>query len=148
MKKIKKLILGWLGFSRKEINGFLILLPLMAILIFSKPLYHFWLANQEVDFTADRQKLDSLVAVISAEPEKSERDSGTVQPVIFFPFDPNTSSVSQLQELGFSKILSNRIAHYRQKGGTFRVKSDLLKIYGLDSTFYKQLYAYIRLPDQ
>ena len=35
---------------------------------------------------------------------------------------------------------------YRSKGGKFVVKNDLLKIYGIDSSIYHKLYAFIDLP--
>ena len=51
-------------------------------------------------------------------------------------------------ELGFSERLASRILRYREKGGKFRIKSDLLKIYGVDSAFYDQLYSFIKLPEK
>ncbi|HEX6891620.1 MAG TPA: helix-hairpin-helix domain-containing protein, partial [Chryseolinea sp.] len=64
-----------------------------------------------------------------------------------FHFDPNHATVEQLQALGFTTNLATRIDHYRQKGGKFLVKKDLLKIYGIDSSFYYQLSAFIELPE-
>jgi DNA uptake protein ComE-like DNA-binding protein len=69
-----------------------------------------------------------------------------IQEVALFPFDPNHSSISDLRRLGFSEISSRRIVAYRAKGGVFSVKSDLLRIYDLDSALYKRLYGYINLP--
>ena len=40
-----------------------------------------------------------------------------------------------------------RITRYREKGGKFRTKSDLLKIYGVDSAFYQRIYPFISLPE-
>src|SRR5690606_24362786 len=51
-----------------------------------------------------------------------------------------------LVRLGVSESLANRIAAYRRKGGVFRFKSDLQRIYGLDSALYNRLYEYIALP--
>jgi DNA uptake protein ComE-like DNA-binding protein len=144
MNSIRKWIRDIFGFSRTETNGFLILLPLTVVLILSEPLYHAWVASQGRERPGDAKRLDSLVAVWEAQVKKP--DSEPVQQVSLFSFDPNTLNVEELQKLGFSEHLANRIAAYRLKGGVFRVKSDLMKIYGLDSTLYKQLYRYIRLP--
>jgi DNA uptake protein ComE-like DNA-binding protein len=54
---------------------------------------------------------------------------------------------SELADLGFTPAMAKRIETYRSKGGKFRIKSDLLKIYGMDTAFYKMLYAFIDLPD-
>jgi competence protein ComEA len=151
MNRIRRWIRTWFGFSRTETNGFLILLPFMIILLFSEPVYRWWVSSRGENFTSDAQKLDSLIAMWDA-----ERDSAYAENIDEIsiankpelnPFNPNFASVQELQKLGISKNLSTRIAHYRQKGGVFRVKGDLMKIYGMDSTLYAQLYAYILLPE-
>jgi competence protein ComEA len=144
MKSIRKWIRDIFGFSGTEINGFLILLPVTLVLVFSEPVYHAWMTGLSRQEPKDLAKLDSLVAVWELQKKKPALEP--TQQVILFSFDPNTASVEELRSLGFSERSSNRIAAYRLKGGIFRVKSDLTKIYGLDSTLYNQLYKYIRLP--
>ncbi|HEX8041903.1 MAG TPA: helix-hairpin-helix domain-containing protein, partial [Chryseosolibacter sp.] len=104
-----------------------------------------WLANQPRRYTQDQQKLDSLIASSGSGSTRSSTIS-TKQIVAPFIFDPNTASIEQLRSLGFPRILATRIAAYRQKGGVFTARTDLLKIYGVDSTLYHQLYPYINLP--
>ena len=65
-----------------------------------------------------------------------------------FHFDPNNAPAKDLLMLGFSQNLATRITRYREKGGKFKTKSDLLKIYGVDSTFYQRLYPFISLPER
>ena len=144
MNRLKTWVRDALGFSGREINGFLILLPLMLICILVVPAYKAWMVNRTDDFTADFRALDSLIANWP-QPEKE-----TVPQVAIarFHFNPNTATEEELNSLGFPTALSKRITNYRQKGGVFRTKRDLLKIYGLDSSFYTQLQAYIRLPDE
>ena len=147
MNPIRKWIRDIFGFSGTEINGFLILIPLMAILIFSEPLYHSWIASGERKYPEDVRKLDSLLARWP-KPDTPAGKNAVVQRVSAFNFDPNHASIQELRQLGFSALSANRIAAYRLKGGVFRIKSDLLKIYGLDSTLYKQLYNFIKLPSE
>jgi DNA uptake protein ComE-like DNA-binding protein len=142
MTAIKKWIRDLFGFSGNEINGFLVLIPLMLLLVFSEPLYRAITTGNEETLPSDLKMLDSLAALW----EENNREQPETEPVTFVEFDPNTAEVKLLQSLGFTSSLANRIAAYRLKGGTFRKKSDLLKIYGLDSTLYKQLYPYIMLP--
>jgi competence protein ComEA len=143
MNSIRKWIRSVFGFSGKEVNGFVILLPLMVAMVVSQPLYRWWLSDQPRDFSKEQKMLDSLVAHWEKKPELQ-----AAPPASLFAFNPNKISVEDLRKLGLSEILSTRIANYRQKGGQFRVKSDLLKIYGFDSTFYSQIYTYIRLPEK
>ena len=146
MNVLRKWIRNVFGFSGNEINGFLILLPLMALLILSEPLYRGWVTTRERTFTKDTEELDSLVATWG--PLRKEAKTPSVQEVSLFSFDPNTSTVEEFRRLGFTEISATRIAAYRHKGGVFRIKSDLMNIYGLDSTLYHQLYDYIRLPSR
>src|SRR5690606_9841495 len=65
-----------------------------------------------------------------------------------FPFDPNTAPVDDLVKLGIKQGIATRMVRYRESGGRFAVRQDLLKIYGMDSTLYAILYPYIKLPDR
>lgn len=65
----------------------------------------------------------------------------------FFNFNPNLASKEDFLRLGLSGRTAQSIINYREKGGEFRVKSDLAKIYTLDAEDYQQLEAYIDLPD-
>jgi competence protein ComEA len=141
---VRKWIQSIFGFSGREVNGFIILLPLMVLIIVAQPLYHSWRSNRTVDFSQDQKVLDSLIASWNKSDSAKEQDDQTR---VLFVFNPNTVSENELKALGFTQILARRIANYRQKGGEFRVKSDLMKIYGLDSSFYRQIYTYISLPE-
>lgn len=145
MKTLRTWIRNLFGFSGREVNGFLILLPLMLVMIMSEPVYRSWIRHRPRDFSEDVRVLDSLVALWN--PSQSIDSTEAPRAQEFFTFDPNAATVEEFVRLGFPEVLSNRIANYRQKGGQFRVKSDLLKIYGVDSAFYRQLRPYIALPE-
>jgi competence ComEA-like helix-hairpin-helix protein len=40
------------------------------------------------------------------------------------------------------------LINYRNKGGRFIIKKDLLKLYGFDETLYQRVHPYISLPEQ
>jgi DNA uptake protein ComE-like DNA-binding protein len=58
-------------------------------------------------------------------------------------FDPNNAGYTDLVSIGFSSKVAKTIINYREKGGRFYQPSDLLKIYGLDSAFYKIIFPFI-----
>ncbi len=60
-------------------------------------------------------------------------------------FNPNLADQETFEELGIPKKTIKIIFNYRNKGGSFYKKKDLLKIYGMDSTLYQQLEPYILL---
>jgi len=63
------------------------------------------------------------------------------------PFDPNTASIDQLVEVGIPTFLAKRIDKYRAKGGEFRTRKDLVRIYGFSDSLYRSLKPLITLPD-
>lgn len=66
----------------------------------------------------------------------------------FKPFDPNNITSDQMISMGFRPYLAERIVKYRNAGGKFLKKEDLLKIYGFSEVFYKQLEPYIAISHQ
>ena len=62
-------------------------------------------------------------------------------------FDPNTVSRDTLISIGFKPWLADNLIKYRSNGGVFKEKSDLGKLYGLDTSFYNKLKPYIQIND-
>lgn len=143
---LRKLVRNFFGFSRQESNGFLILLPIMLVVLFSEPVYRSWVSKKAGTSTADKALLDSLISDWQTQKIKQAVTTPTHQ-TRRFNFDPNTVSSDELIELGFSGRLATRIQNYRTKGGNFKVKKDLLKIYGMDSSLYQELEPYVLLPN-
>lgn len=135
---------AFFGISTREANGLIILLPMLLVSVFIVPAYHQWKSKQPIDFSENQRKLDSLLAHWP-----QQKDSiHTSKRIVRFAFDPNTTSLAQFDSLGFPEFLAKRIHNYRSKNGKFKVKTDLLKLYGMDTVFYDQLEPYILLPDQ
>ena len=66
-------------------------------------------------------------------------------PIQQFNFDPNTATEAELLLLGVPKWVVSRILNYRAKGGKFRNKEDLSKIYGFPEEDYDRLEPYIAI---
>jgi DNA uptake protein ComE-like DNA-binding protein len=149
MLRFKYWIKDFFGFSRSQVNGFIVLLILVIVMQFSEPLWQWWIRTHPSDYSADSAMLDSLVALWDTEKNRNV-DRKESQPITLdlFYFDPNNVADSSLISLGFSQPIAKRIIRYREKGGKFLIKSDLLKIYGIDSTFYQRIHSFIRLPER
>jgi DNA uptake protein ComE-like DNA-binding protein len=65
-----------------------------------------------------------------------------------FEFDPNFVSQEDLEKLGFSTKAANNLIKFRQKGGTFRHKDELSKIYGVDEILFEKLYTFITFKEK
>jgi competence protein ComEA len=152
-------IQDYFGYSRQETRGFVAILALM-LACWLGPLAYRKLLPVKVEDNAKIQHLDSLVAVLNTikieenakrayqnYPKYTENTSynSPEQPRILNDFDPNTATIEQLQNLGFPRFLAERIEKYRSKGGKFRKKEDLQRIYGLQPALYDKLEPYIQI---
>lgn len=149
VKFLLRPIRNFFGFSRAQTNGFVALLVLVTVVLFSEPVWRWWISREPADFSAERVKLDSLTARWKVEKENANRIPVEEDiPISFFAFNPNTVSEDELKALGFSGGLANRLVKYREAGGQFRIKSDVKKLYGMDSAFYQALLPFIQLPEK
>lgn len=144
---IRRWIRNFFGFTRNQTNGFIFLLPLVAIFIFSEPIKRWYLSNKSRDFSSERATLDSLASLWQKEEINTIPEEET-KSITLFAFDPNTATDEELNALGFSKGLTSRLINYRKKGGKFKAKSDLLKLYGMDSAFYLTIEPYMVFPER
>lgn len=149
MKGFRHSIRNFFGFSRAQTNGFVVLLFIVVVALLSKPVYHAWISQRSPDFSGERTLLDSLTRQWEyQQQEKNKIPLSEEMTVTLFEFNPNTVTEQELLALGFSERLAKRFMNYRTKGGTFRIKSDLKKLYGMDSSFYASLEPYIQLPEK
>ncbi len=63
------------------------------------------------------------------------------------PFNPNVATFKQLIQVGIHPKLAQRIINFRQSGAVFRVKKDLLKVYGFDIELFQKIESLIDLPE-
>ncbi|MBO3700783.1 helix-hairpin-helix domain-containing protein [Roseivirga sp. E12] len=143
--RLNKLIRDFFGFSRTEVNGTLVLIPLIILLLFTPYLYRQVLSSDPYTSAEDERLLDSLVLLINASFVESKEVE--VKKVEYFKFDPNTASVEELTSLGVPKFLAKRIDNYRSIGGKFLNNADLLKIYDFPDSIYDLLSPFIFLSE-
>ncbi len=62
-------------------------------------------------------------------------------------FDPNTATQEELLRLGLAARPVNTILKFRNKGGSFRKKEDLKKIFGVTEEDYQNLEPYITIQN-
>ena len=153
MQRLRYWLRRLLGYSHTETNGFLVLCLLIVLLLLVPAFYPLLFPPRPFDHAADHRRLDSLVAALEGrQPEPKSRYpaypvSRPRREVALFDFDPNTIDAETWQSLGLPKYLAERIIKYRGKGGKFRVKGDVKKIYGFPEDLYARLHGHIRLPD-
>ena len=142
---MKELFKSLFGASSKEITGFLALIIVLIISLIAPRIINRLTAKDNSHWLEDEKILDSLVILL----ENEQKSFPIISKLRLEPhyFNPNTASALELEELGFAEKIARRIINYREKGGFFKVKDDLYKIYDIDSTLVKELYKFIELPE-
>lgn len=146
MARLRLIIRNYFGFSKTETNGFLVLVPLMVFLLFAPTLYVRLFSREYDPSLKDQPMLDSLLAIW--EERLVEKKPGAEPAIVREPFDPNTVDQQSMISMGIPRFLTRRIDNYRQKGGKFKIKADLSRIYDFPDSLYKALESYILLPDE
>ncbi len=126
-------------YPRSQRNGIFVLMGVIILLQFFLYVDDFFFKPEPVDreeleqVLTEWKKRDSLA---SYKPEKT---------ITFFNFDPNTATEEELKLLGLSDRQAEIIVNYRSKGGKFRQKDDLLKIYSIDTNWYLKAKPYVSI---
>lgn len=137
------------NFSRKESNGFLVLSFLIVLALLAPKVVDLLLQSNEPlqPVLIEELPVTELLKKDSVFKAKAYSKKPVFTSKTLFTFDPNTASSSDFLNLGFAPWLAERIEKYRSKGGKFRTKKDLGKIYGMKPDFFERLKPFISLPD-
>lgn len=80
--------------------------------------------------------------------QHNNKDTTVTKRSKYFVFDPNTASYENLLKLGLKYKTVNTIKKYLAAGGNFFKKTDMLKIYGIDSDKYEKIEPYIVIQEK
>jgi competence protein ComEA len=148
---MRKWLNNYFEFSRREFNGLMVLLILLAgVSVF--PMVYRALRPQELP-TAEEQ-LAVLKFAMANQPEAYKKTEPRIfsakgypekRKSVLFYFDPNVIDINDWQKLGLSEKQAQAILNYRSKGGVFRKKADLQKMYTISSPLYKVLEPYVQI---
>ncbi len=145
-KKIRK----FFGISRTEANGFSVLLICTIALIISPLLYRQLGKGGYRNYQQDKILLDSIIRRIRLVEDQGYTNNSTIIKTVGDPdfINPNEISFQHMISLGFDSIIAKRIVSYRNKGGKFEYKQDLLRIYDFPQELYDKINSYVNLPGQ
>lgn len=129
-----------LHFSKRQRNGLFVLLFLVFSLQLALYFDELFYRGAEIDHETELAylefvKRDSLARVMA-----------NTLPAAF-PFNPNEANDSVYKALGLPYKLRAKVLNYLSRGGQFRVKRDLLKVYDMDTAWYTHVEGFILLPD-
>jgi competence protein ComEA len=137
-------------FSHIEKAGILLFSTIiLAVIVFielsSKPTENEKLITMETAFDSSdeaipQKKRKPTKSIGSSKIKKVQHLTGEK-----FSFDPNTISKDSLIMLGLNRKSAGNLVKYREKGGKFRKKEDLLKIFGVDQQWFEEVEDFIDL---
>jgi competence protein ComEA len=145
---MKAQIKKYLSITKKEWNGLVVLVILIAGVLAAPYIYQLFRKDNTInlkDFDKAIAQLSTVVDQKSYAQGKPGSDDKIAHPVMF-PFNPNDLSPQQWEQLGLSERQANVIKHYEAKGGKFYSKEDVKKIYTITADDYKRLEPYINFP--
>ena len=133
-------------FKQAERQGivFLILLIVVAF-IWPKVYGHYWQKDDYFQLTF--QPLDTIPIHSTFARDYKKTKVSYPRPDTLFSFDPNLVDAEALTRLGLPKNVAATLINFRNKGGKFYQKKDLLKVYGVEESWYSLVADYVQLPD-
>lgn len=146
---MKKWLDAYFGFSRREFNGLMTLVVLIAFTMFLPYLYSL-IKEEEPVTEAEQQAVLKLALAEEQKMLSRERDQphfkrDDKRKTELFIFDPNTTNQRDWEKLGLSAKQASAILKYTARGGRFNKVSDLLKMYTISETTYRRLAPYVKI---
>jgi len=145
MKKLAE----FFALTENERKGFLVLLLLIGLIALVPSVYRMSLKGDVGGLMVDISLLDNvptgedrMYAANDAFLEKTE--VVTTPKRTLFPFNPNNLPVDQWRAMGFSDRQIRVIKNYESKGGRFRKKEDVAKIYSISERDFERIEPYLR----
>lgn len=132
-----------------ERNG---IVMLMSLCFFASGwvVYEQYIAPDEVK---DKAALEVVWAQMKADEgssiggdQRSDRQA-VDEKLVLFKFDPNHLPLEQWVALGLSERQASSILRYEAKGGQFRTKRDVAKMFVVDPELFARWEPFIQLPD-
>jgi DNA uptake protein ComE-like DNA-binding protein len=134
---------AFLSFSRRERYGnTLLIFSFLLLCLFPEFLPDLFPPPPLPDPGIAQQQLVHFIQPDTVQPTERIAPKDTL-----FPFDPNRADKETLVRLGLSTRTAQSILNYREKGGQFRKKEDLARIYTLSEGDYQRIAPYIDIPE-
>lgn len=136
--------------SRREFRGMIVFL-IILIIAYVTPYIYEKLTFEPMKISietlepkiAEIEKFDSKIGRTN----KNLEDESNVLDAVLFNFDPNNLPLEDWIKLGISEKQARIIKNYEAKGGKFRSKADVKKMYTISEKQYQKLEPFIQLPE-
>ena len=148
---MKNWLINHYGFSKRSLNGLLVLLLLIVVATFA-PIIHryYFLKPPSIDANEmqalQRLELVDRYAKRNYKNTRSEIEDMASRPSAHYQtFDPNVIDEKMWQQFGLSYKQAMSIVNYVKKGGRFYKPEDLKKMYTISPEKYEALLPYVSI---
>ena len=158
LNSIKQWFRSFFTLSKSVQRGILFSITLIIILIIINLLLPFFVTNTHVDFSEFKSEIEefrkSQQNIADSIRIEQLQNRGELDEILAkeklkpFPFNPNMLPEEAWSELGLSEKQIKTIKNYEAKGGKFRKKEDLKKMYCISEAEYNILESFIRIPSE
>jgi competence protein ComEA len=152
---MKQIIRDYLTFNKRERNGIFVLLAIMLALLIYLMIADKCIRHEKMDFTQFEKEIQVLHATVDTKKSNMQLETinkkvSAVSSVVIaserFAFNPNHLPEADWKKLGLTDKQIHSIKNYESKGGTFRKKEDVKKMYTIPQELYTSLEPYIEIP--
>ncbi|CAM4151489.1 competence protein ComEA helix-hairpin-helix repeat region [Pedobacter westerhofensis] len=133
----------YFDFSKREYNGLLVLIFILTALTLIPSFFEFLLPEND-DLMPDSIAIRKL-ELVEMERHRHEYRKSAAKVSRLFRFDPNHTSASDWQLLGLSPKQAAVIIRYTEKGGRFRKKEDLKRMFVVRADLYERWLPYMTI---
>jgi competence protein ComEA len=145
---MKPQIKQYLSITKKEWNGMVVLIILIALVLAAPYVYQTNRKDNTINFKAFDKAANTTAENAGVDVADEAVNSKIIAPKSpLFHFNPNKLPVANWVKLGLTEHQAEIIKHYEDKGGRFYTKGDVQKMYSINAETYKRLEPYIDLPD-
>lgn len=138
---MKKFLKDYFDFSSFERNAILFL----SVCIVGLAIFNLLIPSIKNQQKFDFRPFEDAYTRLNTRVEGAENDLDKDRVETYFEIDPNNAGKQELERFGFKSWMASNIIKYREAGGSFKKSTDLLKIYGMDSVWFKKIEPYINI---
>lgn len=161
MAKIKHFFLEFMTYHKSERNGIFVLLSIIVVMLLYLSFSHLFYTPAKIDFTKFEHQLKVFSDSINTQNDSSESKTENFKHYTSFSqtdksieikgerfnFNPNNLSEENWKRLGLSDKQIQVIKNYESKGGKFKTKEDVKKMYCIQQKLYTSLEPFIVIPE-
>jgi competence ComEA-like helix-hairpin-helix protein len=146
---MKKQLIKYLNVSPREFRGFIVVL-IIVLIIYITPIIYQKLTYQPLKISIEvlEPKIKEIENLDNKNNYSQKFNPEKNSEAVLFNFDPNNLPLEDWVKLGLSERQAKIIKNYESKGGKFKSKEDVKKMYSITAQQYQQLEPYIQIPDK